>query len=792
MASTFDDLPQNLTYDASSRLTREQFGTQTALYHKRHYNVRGQLYDTRLSSVNDEWNWNRGALANYYSQVGGYTHGGSAGDNNGNLLRAQYFVPGDEQINTYSLSDGYYAYDALNRLMSVSEYAEATGSARAQAFIQAYAYDRFGNRQIDAAATWGQTWNPPEPQFSIDTTKNQLGVPSGSPGVMSYDTAGHLTTDTYTGGGTRSYDAEGRMTSAWGGGYQHIYTYDAAGQRARRTLYGQTTWHIYGFDGELLAEYAQAAPPAAPQKEYGYRAGELLVTATAGMTGGGSFNAAANFSAAQNPTGAWSYGYRSSPGTTFTPYPAPAWYDPALQNAYNCPQATAHSSELVHLHPGAEGQESVVRWTAPSAGTAQLTGRFENLNNATTDVHVQHNSTSVFDGYVNGQGSVVPFSLQRTVAAGDVVEFVVGAGGNGYGSDSTGLAATITLAGGGGDVQWLVADHLGTPRMVVGQSGALVDVKRHDYLPFGEELFAGTGGRTTQQGYSQVDNVRQKFAGSERDAETNLDFMQARYYSSTMGRFTSVDPLMASADVADPQTWNRYTYALNNPLAYIDPDGLKPVFGTYKDLTEDERRILDNSSVTVGKGKNAQTLSGQKLYDYLADSKNKQQKQLANFLNQTAVLNSVKFENGRTALSYVNSVSQFKEDRIIANVDKGLEGEIGKLSSTDAKKGTYYVGPEDSGTEHGIYNIGYRENRAYTSQQLSLASSLQFGGADIDIDEECPYCGSKMAAFKHGVRVVGHKVARVLPFIERRTNPYGIYDRLTTQRAIQPSYKNVK
>jgi hypothetical protein len=47
--------------------------------------------------------------------------------------------------------------------------------------------------------------------------------------------------------------------------------------------------------------------------------------------------------------------------------------------------------------------------------------------------------------------------------------------------------------------------------MIFNQSGSLAGVSRHDYLPFGEELFAGTGGRTISQGYSAPDNVRQTF-----------------------------------------------------------------------------------------------------------------------------------------------------------------------------------------------------------------------------------------------------------------------------------------
>lgn len=83
------------------------------------------------------------------------------------------------------------------------------------------------------------------------------------------------------------------------------------------------------------------------------------------------------------------------------------------------------------------------------------------------------------------------------------------------------------------------------------------------------------GGRTTAQGYGVYDGVRQQFTGKERDTETGLDYFGARYYSSTQGRFTSVDPENAGADPSNPQSWNGYSYALNNPLKYQDPDGRK-------------------------------------------------------------------------------------------------------------------------------------------------------------------------------------------------------------------------
>jgi RHS repeat-associated protein len=128
-----------------------------------------------------------------------------------------------------------------------------------------------------------------------------------------------------------------------------------------------------------------------------------------------------------------------------------------------------------------------------------------------------------------------------------------------------------------GKINWLVADQLGTPRMIFDQSGSLATVKRHDYLPFGEELFAGQGGRTTTQGYSAADGVRQKFTLKERDNETGLDYSINRYYSNLQGRFTSVDPLDESGEPPQPQSWNRYSYAINNPLKFMDPDGLRYV-----------------------------------------------------------------------------------------------------------------------------------------------------------------------------------------------------------------------
>lgn len=74
------------------------------------------------------------------------------------------------------------------------------------------------------------------------------------------------------------------------------------------------------------------------------------------------------------------------------------------------------------------------------------------------------------------------------------------------------------------------------------------------------------------------DTNRKKFTGYERDTETGLDFAQARYFSSSQGRFTSPDSFLGT--LANPQTLNRYTYVVNNPLNSTDPTGHLPVSAT--------------------------------------------------------------------------------------------------------------------------------------------------------------------------------------------------------------------
>jgi RHS repeat-associated protein len=74
-------------------------------------------------------------------------------------------------------------------------------------------------------------------------------------------------------------------------------------------------------------------------------------------------------------------------------------------------------------------------------------------------------------------------------------------------------------------------------------------------------------------------HLRPRYTGKERDAESGLDNFGARYYGSSMGRFMSPDPGgLLFQKPQDPQSWNLYAYARNNPLSNVDPTGLDCVY----------------------------------------------------------------------------------------------------------------------------------------------------------------------------------------------------------------------
>jgi RHS repeat-associated protein len=106
-------------------------------------------------------------------------------------------------------------------------------------------------------------------------------------------------------------------------------------------------------------------------------------------------------------------------------------------------------------------------------------------------------------------------------------------------------------------------DLLGTKRLTTTSTGTTAG--SYKSLPFGDGYTA-----------SGTDPDASHFGLLDHDTESDTDHAQLRQYANTSASWMSPDPYDGSYDAGNPQSFNRYTYALNNPLAYIDPTGQDP------------------------------------------------------------------------------------------------------------------------------------------------------------------------------------------------------------------------
>jgi RHS repeat-associated protein len=139
-------------------------------------------------------------------------------------------------------------------------------------------------------------------------------------------------------------------------------------------------------------------------------------------------------------------------------------------------------------------------------------------------------------------------------------------------SGQTLAKAFIALPGGGtaiynstGLAYFRHSDWLGSSRLT--STVARAPYSTSAYAPFGEQ-YAVSGASDAS------------FTGQNSDTVSTLYDFQYREHSPSQGRWVSPDPAgLAAADPSNPQSWNRYSYALNNPLSLIDPFGLWCVWG---------------------------------------------------------------------------------------------------------------------------------------------------------------------------------------------------------------------
>jgi hypothetical protein len=155
-------------------------------------------------------------------------------------------------------------------------------------------------------------------------------------------------------------------------------------------------------------------------------------------------------------TGFWHPAANKGPGPGYYPYVA---FNTTKQSQVGCKGWAVRAGEVA-MEASNSGQYSLVRFVAPSAGTYKISAQFEGIHYglSTTDVHVLHNETSLFDADIDGYGGDIAFhkvqgespkaeySGQVKMKADDTITFAVGYGKDKTNSgDTTGLFAQVVL-----------------------------------------------------------------------------------------------------------------------------------------------------------------------------------------------------------------------------------------------------------------------------------------------------------------------------------------------------------
>jgi RHS repeat-associated protein len=508
-----------------------------------------------------------------------------------------------------------YSYDPLNRKTAQSQ--KITGG---DALLASWAYDTVKKGQLASSSSYvGSTVTTPGIAYTTtiigydaqyNPTSSKVTIPAGAPAFAG---SSYTTQYGYTGDGslaTVNYPAMGGLASE-----RLRYGYDGFGLLASIGTYDSATY-------SPLSQIAQDESTSTQDvyRGYGYDQanGRLLSIDGAMLTGSTLSNqqhityaydnagrvtstTATSAATPATDTQCFKYDYLSALTQAFTPAsgscaaapaasslggPAPYWTDYQVSAAngnrlsavrhdtaggvttstYSYPTATA-------AHPHAVSQV-VSTGASPSTGTYNYDNAGNNTTRGTGAVawnaigkpaSVTQGSTSQSNVY-GPDGSLL---LQTDTQAGATLflgatELHIAAGTSTVTATRTYTRGTTPIAerstqSGSTVLTWLLADQQDSVTAQIADGSGALSVRRQD--PFGQVRTGSSGAWGDGHGY----------LNATTSVSTGLTQLGARLYDSALGRFISVDSVLAPNN---PQQNNGYSYGANNPVTFSDPSGL--------------------------------------------------------------------------------------------------------------------------------------------------------------------------------------------------------------------------
>lgn len=522
-----------IRWAAHGGLASETFGN--GALHQVGYNNRLQTSSITLSKG--------GAVlqrfAHFYGRVNPSTGAVDETQNAGQIARIDDYVGGTAPAN--KRSDQRFLYDTLGRLDLAAEHLN-DGTLRWRAD---YAYDRYGNL-FQSAQPNHQNVNigyiPVEPS-EVNPLTNRLQFATDN---LEYDAAGNVRVDPKFRGLRYEYTADNKLrrTTNIDGGAETTSVYDGQGQRVVNTVGTESRHFVYAVTGQVIAEYG----PSGWERDRVYRGSALLATEEATGTCRKSI---------EQFVEAFYRGALDRPPTAAEKNDRVA----RLRNA----QAQSHGAVL------AEAQ-ALGRALFESAEYAARQRSNEEFVNDLYWAYLQRAPDS--GGYLHWLEYTRVNGRPATVTAFAVsIEFD---------ANVRGLCEAAELTA---ERHWVLTDHVGSVRVVTNALGEVVG--RRDNQPYGQPILdvgttEGAGAMSSLSSaagdtglWTWHNSIRTMFAGMEKDVGTGLDHTPFRKYESALGRWTSPDPYPGSMSPSDPQSFNRYAYARNDPVNRVDPLGLE-------------------------------------------------------------------------------------------------------------------------------------------------------------------------------------------------------------------------